>query len=216
MKTHTYVATILCALILAAVAHGQQAVPLPAPRAGFSFPQRQTLTYSVDWRVFPAGTAVLHFENQGDRERLTANADTVGALNLVFHVADRFQSTFDRNKGCTYDFAKADRRGSPPDQLHAAFGLRPGQVHPGREEHGHRPDQASGAAHRRLPHRPADGGLLRLVAAHGGGPFLRHSGGRCSENRAGHHEGGRPRRDQDHPGNLQNPCACNPSLPRAW
>jgi len=106
VKTHTYVATILCALTLATVAHGQQAVPLPAPRAGFSFPQRQTLTYSVDWRVFPAGTAVLHFENQGDRERLTANADTVGALNLVFHVADRFQSTFDRSKGCTYDFAK--------------------------------------------------------------------------------------------------------------
>jgi hypothetical protein len=106
VKTHSYLATILCALTLAAVAHGQQAVPLAAPRVGFSFPQKQTLTYSVDWRVFPAGTAVLHFEAVGDRERLTANADTVGALNLLFHVTDRFQSTFDRTKGCTYDFAK--------------------------------------------------------------------------------------------------------------
>jgi hypothetical protein len=80
--------------------------PLTPPRAGFSFPQKQTLIYSVDWRVFPAGTAVLHFEAAGDRERITANADTLGAVNLLFHVGDRFQSTFDREKGCTYEFDK--------------------------------------------------------------------------------------------------------------
>ena len=84
------------------MAHGQ----LAAPRAGFSFPQKQTLTYSVDWRVFPAGTAVLHFESSGGWERISANADTIGAINLLFHVSDRFQSTFDREKGCTYEFDK--------------------------------------------------------------------------------------------------------------
>jgi hypothetical protein len=56
--------------------------------------------------VFSAGTAVLHFETTGDRERLTANADTSGAINLLFHVSDRFQSTFDRQKGCTEEFDK--------------------------------------------------------------------------------------------------------------
>ena len=106
MKTHMHVALILCALALAGVAYGQQAAQLAPPRAGFSFPQKQTLIYSVDWRVFPAGTAILHFEATGDRERITANADTVGALNLLFHVGDRFQSTFDRTKGCTYEFDK--------------------------------------------------------------------------------------------------------------
>jgi hypothetical protein len=60
----------------------------------------------VDWRVFPAGTAVLHFEATGNSERLSASADTVGAINLLFHVGDRFQSTFDREKGCTYEFDK--------------------------------------------------------------------------------------------------------------
>ena len=99
-------AEFFCALALAAVARGQQAAPLAPPRAGFSFPQKQTLTYSVDWRVFPAGFAVLHFDATGDRERLTANADTIGAINLLFHVGDRFQSTFDRQKGCTYEFDK--------------------------------------------------------------------------------------------------------------
>ena len=101
-----HAAAILCAFALAALAHAQQTPPLALPRPGFNFPQKQTLTYSVDWRVFPAGTAVLHFEAMGDRERLTANANTIGAINLLFHVDDRFQSTFDRQKGCTYQFDK--------------------------------------------------------------------------------------------------------------
>ena len=107
MKKHTWsLGLFLCVVTLAANASAQQAVTLPSPKAGFSFPQRQTLTYSVDWRVFPAGTAVLHFEQQGDREKISATADTVGALNMLFHVSDKFQSTFDRAKGCTYSFDK--------------------------------------------------------------------------------------------------------------
>jgi hypothetical protein len=106
VKINTTVKTIFCGIALAATAFAQQIPPLPAPRTGFAFPQKQTLTYSVDWRVFPAGTAVLHFEAEGDRERVTATADTVGAINMIFHVSDRFQSTFDRTKGCTYEFDK--------------------------------------------------------------------------------------------------------------
>ncbi|HEY1766867.1 MAG TPA: DUF3108 domain-containing protein [Terracidiphilus sp.] len=94
-------------MALAAVAPGQQvAATLAPPRPGFSFPQKQTLTYSVDWRVFPAGEAVLHFEADGDRERISATADTIGAINMIFHVGDRFQSTFARDKGCTSEFDK--------------------------------------------------------------------------------------------------------------
>ena len=92
--------------MLALPAFAQQAATLAPPRPGFSFPQKQTLTYSVDWRVFTAGTAVLHFEAQGDREKLSATADTSGAINLLFHVSDKFQSTFDRARGCTYEFDK--------------------------------------------------------------------------------------------------------------
>ena len=106
MKTRTYAAVVLCALALAGAARGQQAATLPAPRAGFTFPQKQTLTYSVDWRVFPAGTAVIHFEAAGDREHITANAYTIEAINLLFHVNDRFESTFNRTTGCSYEFDK--------------------------------------------------------------------------------------------------------------
>jgi hypothetical protein len=90
---------------------GQQApaapmAPLPAPRAGYSFPAKETFTYAVDWRVFPAATAVLHLEADGEKEHLTATADTTGAINVLFHVSDKFQSTFDREKGCTTEFDK--------------------------------------------------------------------------------------------------------------
>lgn len=99
---------LIASLLLAACTLGaaQQLQPLPPPRPGFSFPQRQTLTYAVDWRVFPAGTAVLHFEQNGNLEKLSASAESVSAINMIFHVNDRFQSVFDRERGCTYAFDK--------------------------------------------------------------------------------------------------------------
>jgi hypothetical protein len=106
VKIRASVKTIFSVVALAAVAHGQQMPQLAPPRPGFTFPLKQTLTYSVDWRVFSAGIAVMHFEAVGDRERVTATADTSGAINLLFHVSDRFQSSFDRNKGCSYEFDK--------------------------------------------------------------------------------------------------------------
>jgi hypothetical protein len=106
VKTRTIVCILFSTLALPASISGQHTPTLTPPRPGFTFPQKQTLTYSVDWRVFPAGTATLHFQADGDRERLTAAADTIGAINLIFHVDDHFQSTFDRAHGCTYEFDK--------------------------------------------------------------------------------------------------------------
>jgi len=104
--TRAIAVTLSFTLTLAIPSSGQDPASLSAPRPGFSFPQKQTLTYSVDWRVFPAGTAVVRFEATGDREHIIASAYTGGAINLLFHVADNFQSNFDRARGCTYDFDK--------------------------------------------------------------------------------------------------------------
>jgi len=106
VKTRTPAALVSCALALGVAARGQQPSPLPPPRPGFAFPQKQTLTYSVDWRVFPAGTAVVRFEAADTVEHVSATADTSGAINLLFHVSDKFQATFDRNTGCTAEFDK--------------------------------------------------------------------------------------------------------------
>ena len=55
-------------LLTAPIAGAQQMPVLQPPLAEYNFPAKQTLTYSVDWRVFPAGTAVLHLEADGDRQ----------------------------------------------------------------------------------------------------------------------------------------------------
>jgi hypothetical protein len=103
---------VLLATVFASAGLWSQQIPtLPTPRPGFSFPQKQTLTYAVDWRVFPAGTAVMHFVADGGKEHLTADADTIGAINMLFHVSDKFESTFDRDKGCTSEFDKQTTEG---------------------------------------------------------------------------------------------------------
>lgn len=81
-------------------------IPFPPPALGWSFPMRQTLTYAVDWRVFPAGTATVHLESDGSLEHITVAGDSQGAINLLFRVSDRFQSTFDRNTGCSQSFSR--------------------------------------------------------------------------------------------------------------
>jgi hypothetical protein len=84
----------------------QAAPALHPPRPGYAFPARQTLNYAVDWRVFPAGIVSFHQEADGEMQRVTVTADTVGAVNLLFRVSDRFQSSFQRTTGCSESFSK--------------------------------------------------------------------------------------------------------------
>ena len=84
---------------------------LQAPTADFVFPEKQTLTFSVDWRVFTAGTAVFHVEQQGSTEKVTATADTVGTVTMLFPVVDKFQSSFDTKTGCSAGFSKQLQEG---------------------------------------------------------------------------------------------------------
>ncbi len=79
---------------------------LMPPDATYTFPTRQTLTFSVDWRVYTAGTAVFHLEQQGTQQRVSATADTVGNLNMIFPVLDKFESGFDTKTGCSTGFSK--------------------------------------------------------------------------------------------------------------
>jgi Protein of unknown function (DUF3108) len=90
---------------------GQDPGRVAAPRAGFSYPTRQTLTYAVDWRVFPAGTTVMHLQEDGDQEHVSATGDTLGAINLIYRVSDRFQSSFNRSTNCSAGFSKQIQEG---------------------------------------------------------------------------------------------------------
>ena len=88
------------------------AIPiLQPPILGYAFPAKQTLTFTVDWRVFTGGTAVFHLEQQGDQMKIAATADTIGAVNMLFPVIDRFQSTMDTKTGCSFGFSKQTQEG---------------------------------------------------------------------------------------------------------
>ena len=90
----------------------QRPIPtLQAPQAGFTYPQHETLTFTVDWRVFTAGTAVFHLDASGEDEKVSTTADTVGAVNLLFPVVDRFQSGFSTKTGCSTGFNKQTQEG---------------------------------------------------------------------------------------------------------
>lgn len=84
---------------------------LQPPAPGYAFPNKQTLTFAVDWRVFTGGTAIFHLEQQGDLLRINATADTVGTVNMLFPVIDRFQSAMDIHTGCSTGFSKQIQEG---------------------------------------------------------------------------------------------------------
>jgi hypothetical protein len=88
-----------------------QAPPVTPPMPGYSFPQHETLTFTVDWRVFTAGKAVFQLDQQGGLMHVTASADTVGATNMIYQVIDRFQSSFNPQTGCSAGFSKQTQEG---------------------------------------------------------------------------------------------------------
>jgi hypothetical protein len=61
--------------------------------------------------VFPAGQATFHLEQVGNMEHVIATGESIGAVNLLFRVNDRFESYFDRTTGCSSSFAKQLQEG---------------------------------------------------------------------------------------------------------
>jgi hypothetical protein len=114
-RTLPVLSAVLWTLLLTSPLAGQQgSQPIPTlqpPVSGYSFPAHQTLTFTVDWRVFTAGTAIFHIDQQGSQEKITATADSVGGVTMLFPVIDRFQSGFDTITGCSTGFSKQLQEG---------------------------------------------------------------------------------------------------------
>jgi hypothetical protein len=84
---------------------------LQPPLPDFVFPIKQTLTFTVDWRVFTAGTAVFQLEQEGGVQKITASGGSVGAVTMLFPVIDKFQAGFDIKTGCSTGFSKQLQEG---------------------------------------------------------------------------------------------------------
>ncbi len=55
--------------------------------------------------------AVFHLEAEGEQEKVSVMADTVGAVNMLYPVVDRFQSSFNQRTGCASGFSKQLQEG---------------------------------------------------------------------------------------------------------
>ena len=100
---------------------------LQPPQPGYGFPAKQTLTFTVDWRVFTAGLAVFHLEQEGTVQKITATADTVGAVTMLFPVVDRFQAGLDTKTGCSTGFSKQLQEGRRKVSSDLSFDYRQGR-----------------------------------------------------------------------------------------
>jgi Protein of unknown function (DUF3108) len=86
--------------------------PLPKPEADYHPPIGQTLVYAAEWRVFNAGTATLRLDQEGDQGHISGTADAAGAVALLYHVSDRYNSVFDLSSFCSRGITKKMEEGS--------------------------------------------------------------------------------------------------------
>jgi len=82
--------------------------PPPPP---YSFPNGQTLSYDVEWRLLTAGTATLRLEASGNEERVTATADSTSVVSVLYPVHDRFDAVFDPRTFCSARITKHTEEG---------------------------------------------------------------------------------------------------------
>ncbi len=85
--------------------------PLPKPEPSYRPPLGQTLTYGAEWRVFNAGTATLRLEENGQQGHVFGAADAAGAVALLYHVRDRYESIFDSSTFCSKELTKQIEEG---------------------------------------------------------------------------------------------------------
>ena len=81
------------------------------PGSSYSYPDRQTFTYTVDWRLVNAGIITLVLDTVNGERHIIANADSVGAVALLYHVHDRLETFFNPQTNCSLSLAKHTEEG---------------------------------------------------------------------------------------------------------
>jgi hypothetical protein len=115
-------AVLAAAVLAAAVVSAQQAPPtatigpapaeISAPRPNYPFPDGRSYVYSAEWHLITAGTGIVRMEVAGNEPKVTASAESSGAVNVIFPVHDRFESRFDPRTFCSLSIFKHSEEGS--------------------------------------------------------------------------------------------------------
>jgi len=91
------------------------------PPPGYHFPDGQTYVYSVEWRLFTAGTAQVRMEPAGTNQRVIAIADSAGLVNVLYKIHDRFEALLDPRTFCSLHVSKYAEEGSRKHQNEIGF-----------------------------------------------------------------------------------------------
>lgn len=112
--------TLMVAWLLTGTSNGQQASTIatigpvayirPVP-ATYNFPHGTVLHYDAEWRLWKAGTATIKIDAAGPEERVSASADAIGVVAILYRVQDRFESYFDRHSFCSLSLTKQSIEG---------------------------------------------------------------------------------------------------------
>jgi len=91
---------------------GPAPVQIVPPRPNYPFPDGRSYVYSAEWHLITAGTGVVRMEAAGKERKVTASAESSGAVNVLFPVHDRFESRFDPRTFCSLSIVKHSEEGS--------------------------------------------------------------------------------------------------------
>ena len=78
----------------------------------FHLPVGETFQYDADWRLWNAGKATIKLENTGTEYHVSASADSIGVVAMLYRVADRFDSYFDNRTLCSSHITKHTEEGT--------------------------------------------------------------------------------------------------------
>jgi hypothetical protein len=87
----------------------------------FHLPVGQTFVYEADWRLWTAGNAIFRIENTGTEYHVTASADSIGVVAMLYRVADRFESYFDNKTLCSSRITKHTEEGNHRRETNIRF-----------------------------------------------------------------------------------------------
>jgi hypothetical protein len=88
------------------------AVHITPPRPNYPFPDGRSYVYSAEWHLINAGTGVVRMDAAGSDRKVTATAESAGAVNVIFPVRDRFEAHFDPRTFCSLSIFKHSEEGA--------------------------------------------------------------------------------------------------------
>jgi hypothetical protein len=91
---------------------GSAPVQVVPPRPNYAFPDGRSYVYSAEWHLITAGTGVVRMDTAGNERKVTATAESLGAVNVIFPVHDRFESRFDPRTFCSLSIFKHSEEGN--------------------------------------------------------------------------------------------------------